>query len=160
MLHSFTSPNKNVTQWNSSAKFFWKSLPSLWHEFDSSTLIEDSKGSGMKSEKKSKFGSHYYIFLKSTGLVEHHSWSVFSIMKINIIFNVNTTGDGRKLADVGLDDDHCICIWDWKKEEKLASTRGHKDMIFVLEWNPFNSNYLVSVGEKHIKFWTQKGKTF
>lgn len=67
------------------------------------------------------------------------------------------TGDGKKLADVGLDDDHSICIWDWKKEEKLASTRGHKDMIFVIEWNPFNVNYLVSVGEKHIKFWTQKG---
>lgn len=57
---------------------------------------------------------------------------------------------------MGLDDDHSICIWDWKKEEKLASTRGHKDMIFVIEWNPFNINYLVSVGEKHIKFWTQK----
>ncbi|KAK3717333.1 hypothetical protein QZH41_011562 [Actinostola sp. cb2023] len=27
-------------------------------------------------------------------------------------------------------------------------------MIFVLEWNPFNPNHLVSVGEKHIKFWT------
>ena len=67
------------------------------------------------------------------------------------------TGDGKKLADVGLDDDHSICIWDWKKEEKLASTRGHKDTIFVIEWNPFNTNYLVSVGEKHIKFWTQKG---
>ena len=51
---------------------------------------------------------------------------------------------------MGLDDDHSICIWDWKKEEKLASTRGHKDMIFVIEWNPFNINYLVSVGEKHI----------
>ena len=32
-------------------------------------------------------------------------------------------GDGEKLADVGLDDDHCICIWNWKKEEKLATTR-------------------------------------
>jgi len=31
-------------------------------------------------------------------------------------------------------------------------------MIFVIEWNPFNPNYLVSVGEKHIKFWTQKDK--
>ena len=31
-------------------------------------------------------------------------------------------------------------------------------MIFVLEWNPFNPNYLVSVGEKHIKFWAQRGE--
>lgn len=75
---------------------------------------------------------------------------------MSVGFNLLDVGDGKKLADVGLDDDHSICIWDWKKEEKLASTRGHKDMIFVIEWNPFNINYLVSVGEKHIKFWTQK----
>jgi WD40 repeat protein len=67
-------------------------------------------------------------------------------------------GDGKKLADIGLDDDHCICIWDWKKAEKLATTRGHKDKIYVLEWNPFNNNYFVTVGEKHIKFWTHNGK--
>ena len=60
--------------------------------------------------------------------------------------------------DIGLDDDHSICIWDWQKQKKLASTRGHKDMIFVIEWNPFNNNYLVSVGEKHIKFWTHNGQ--
>ena len=90
--------------------------------------------------------SHLIIYIANDQLV------AFSGHVIIILF----TGDGKKLADVGLDDDHSICVWDWKKEEKLASTRGHKDMIFVLEWNPFNPNYLVSVGEKHIKFWTQK----
>ena len=32
-------------------------------------------------------------------------------------------GDGNMLADVGMDDDHCICVWDWRKQEKIASTR-------------------------------------
>jgi hypothetical protein len=32
-------------------------------------------------------------------------------------------GDGKKLASVGLDDNHLIVVWDWKKGEKLASTR-------------------------------------
>ncbi|CAB4035433.1 echinoderm microtubule-associated -like 6 [Paramuricea clavata] len=73
------------------------------------------------------------------------------------IICVDFSGDGKKLADIGLDDDHCICIWDWKKAEKLATTRGHKDKIYVLEWNPFNNNYFVTVGEKHIKFWTHNG---
>lgn len=54
---------------------------------------------------------------------------------------------------MGLDDDYSICIWDWKKEEKLVLIRGYKDMIFVIEWNFFNINYLVFVGEKYIKFW-------
>lgn len=95
---------------------------------------------------------------------ETHVWDATTMKTVAVlkgfhkrgIICVDFSGDGKKLADVGLDDDHSICIWDWKKEEKLASTRGHKGIIFVIEWNPFNPNYLVSVGEKHIKFWTQK----
>ena len=67
------------------------------------------------------------------------------------------TGDGKKLASVGLDDDHCIVVWNWYRGEKLASTRGHKDKIFVITWNPLVMDQLVTVGVKHIKFWTQTG---
>lgn len=35
--------------------------------------------------------------------------------------------------------------------------RGHKDKIFVIKWNPYDQNKLVTVGVKHIKFWTQAG---
>ena len=57
-------------------------------------------------------------------------------------------GDGKKLASVGLDDDHCIVVWDWKKGEKLASTRGHKDKIFLLMWNSNAADQMVTVGVK------------
>ncbi len=67
-------------------------------------------------------------------------------------------GDGRRLASVGLDDDHCVVVWDWKRGEKLATTRGHKDKIFLLCWNPHLPDQMVTVGIKHIKFWTQTGK--
>ncbi|XP_050404782.1 echinoderm microtubule-associated protein-like 6 [Patella vulgata] len=73
---------------------------------------------------------------------------------------VDFSADGKKLVSVGLDDNHTIVVWDWKKGEKLASTRGHKDKIFVVKWNPFDGSKLVSVGVKHIKFWTQTGGGF
>ncbi|XP_013391678.1 echinoderm microtubule-associated protein-like 6 [Lingula anatina] len=73
---------------------------------------------------------------------------------------VDFSGDGKKLASVGLDDNHTIVVWDWRKGEKLATTRGHKDKIFVIKWNPYDLNKLVSVGVKHIKFWTQAGGGF
>ncbi|XP_072031189.1 echinoderm microtubule-associated protein-like 6 isoform X3 [Amphiura filiformis] len=73
---------------------------------------------------------------------------------------VDFSGDGKKLASVGLDDNHCIVVWDWKRGEKLASTRGHKDKIFVIKWNPHNHDKLVTVGMKHIKFWNQAGGGF
>ena len=72
-------------------------------------------------------------------------------------FVILSVGDGKKLTSVGLDDDHCIVVWDWKKGEKLASTRGHKDNIFLLMWNPNAADQMVTVGVKHIKFWTQTG---
>ncbi|XP_051957235.1 echinoderm microtubule-associated protein-like 6 isoform X1 [Xyrauchen texanus] len=67
------------------------------------------------------------------------------------------TADGKSLVSVGIDEDHCIVIWDWKKGEKLAKSRGHKDKIFVVKGNPFRMDKLVTVGMKHIKFWLHTG---
>ena len=65
--------------------------------------------------------------------------------------------DGKFLASVGLDDNHCIVVWKWRRGEKLATTRGHKDKIFMLCWNPLAQDKLVTVGIKLIKFWVQTG---
>lgn len=40
------------------------------------------------------------------------------------------------------------------------NSRGHKDKIFVVKWNPQNPEQLVTAGMKHIKFWTQTGGGF
>eukprot|EP00795_Rhopilema_esculentum_P003114 gene3114-1413_t len=73
---------------------------------------------------------------------------------------VDFSADGKRLASVGLDDNHCVVVWDWRKGEKLATTRGHKDKIFEIRWDPINTDQLVTVGMKHIKFWTQTGGGF
>lgn len=44
--------------------------------------------------------------------------------------------DGKRLASVGLDNDHTIYMWDWRAGTPLASTRGHKDKIFEIRFNP------------------------
>ena len=61
---------------------------------------------------------------------------------------------------IGLDDNHSIVVWNWRKGEKLATTRGHKDKIFMASWNPLSSDQIVTVGVKHIKFWNQVGGGF
>ena len=79
---------------------------------------------------------------------------------LQLLLNIfpSFTGDGKKLASVGLDNDHSIVVWAWRKGEWLATTRGHKDKIFMLTWNPYSTDQLVTVGMKHIKFWTQAGR--
>ena len=49
-------------------------------------------------------------------------------------------GDGKRLATVGLDDQHSVVVWEWKKGEVLVNTRGHgvSDVIIV------TSSYLLS----------------
>ena len=66
--------------------------------------------------------------------------------------------DGKRVASIGLDDDHSIVVWDWKKGQMLSTARGHKDKLFQIKWSPFDENKLVTVGVKHIKFWAQVGK--
>ncbi|KAG7257658.1 hypothetical protein CRUP_015754, partial [Coryphaenoides rupestris] len=65
--------------------------------------------------------------------------------------------DGKTLVSVGIDEDHSIVVWDWKKGERLAKARGHKDKIFVVKSNPFRMDKLLTVGMKHIKFWQHSG---
>lgn len=97
-----------------------------------------------------------------------HIWDVDTMASVSVlkgnhergISTVDFSADGKKLASVGLDDSHMIVVWDWKKGQKLAATKGHKDKIFVIKWNPFDDNHLVSVGVKHIKFWSQTGGGF
>ncbi|MGH0154729.1 UNVERIFIED_CONTAM: hypothetical protein FKN15_028429 [Acipenser sinensis] len=65
--------------------------------------------------------------------------------------------DGKSLVSIGIDDNHTIVVWDWKKGEKLATARGHKDKLFVVKCNPHHVDKLVTVGMKHIKFWQHAG---
>ncbi|XP_039593751.1 echinoderm microtubule-associated protein-like 6 isoform X2 [Polypterus senegalus] len=67
------------------------------------------------------------------------------------------SADGKSLVSVGIDDNHSIVVWDWKKGEKLATARGHKDKLFVVKCNPHHADKLVTVGMKHIKFWQHVG---
>jgi len=67
------------------------------------------------------------------------------------------SADGKKLASIGLDDNHVIVIWDWRRGEKLATARAHKDKIFEVRWDSNNVDKLATVGVRHIKFWTQTG---
>ena len=64
--------------------------------------------------------------------------------------------DGTKLASVGLDQDHSIAIWDWRKAVRLATCPGHTDKIFEARFNPVD-DVLVTCGVSHVKFWSMQG---
>lgn len=46
------------------------------------------------------------------------------------IATVAFSKDGSKIASVGLDLDHSVAIWDWRRGARLATAPGHTEKIF------------------------------
>lgn len=65
---------------------------------------------------------------------------------------------GKLLLSVGLDPEHTVTIWRWQEGAKIASRAGHNQRIFVAEFRPDSDSQFVSVGVKHVKFWTLAGR--
>ncbi|KAM4730013.1 echinoderm microtubule-associated protein-like 6 isoform 3-T3 [Anableps anableps] len=94
-----------------------------------------------------------------------HVWDVQTLKCLSLLRGHHQRGvcaldfsvDGKSLVSVGVDDGHSIVVWDWKRGEKLATARGHKEKIFVVKCNPMLMDKLVTVGIKHIKFWQHAG---
>ncbi|KAA8578091.1 hypothetical protein FQN60_011515, partial [Etheostoma spectabile] len=94
-----------------------------------------------------------------------HVWDVQTLKCLSLLKGHHSKGvcaleftaDGKSLISVGIDEFHSIVIWDWKKGERLAKARGHKEKTFVVKSNPFRMDKLVTVGIKHIKFWQHSG---
>ncbi|XP_060790211.1 echinoderm microtubule-associated protein-like 5 isoform X1 [Neoarius graeffei] len=94
-----------------------------------------------------------------------HIWETEFLKPLSVLkgfhqFGVCTldfSADGKRLASVGLDDNHTIVLWDWRKGEKLSAFRGSKDKIFVVKINPYMPDKLITAGVKHLKFWHKAG---
>ncbi|NXV10481.1 EMAL6 protein, partial [Cettia cetti] len=70
---------------------------------------------------------------------------------------VNFSATGKLLVSVGVDPEHTITVWRWQEGAKVASRGGHLERIFVVEFRPDSDTQFVSVGVKHMKFWTLAG---
>ncbi|PWA28199.1 hypothetical protein CCH79_00020514 [Gambusia affinis] len=70
---------------------------------------------------------------------------------------VNFSATGKLLLSVGVEPEHTITVWRWQEGTKVTSKGGHAERIFVVEFRPDSDTQFVSVGIKHIKFWTLVG---
>ncbi|KAM6956797.1 echinoderm microtubule-associated protein-like 6 [Aplochiton taeniatus] len=94
-----------------------------------------------------------------------HVWDAMSKQTLSILRCAHTKGvgyvnfsaTGKLLLSVGVEPEHTITIWRWQEGAKVTSKGGHPDRIFVVEFRPDSDSQFVSVGIKHIKFWTLAG---
>uniref|UniRef100_A0A8D0QMF1 EMAP like 5 n=1 Tax=Sus scrofa TaxID=9823 RepID=A0A8D0QMF1_PIG len=96
-----------------------------------------------------------------------HIWDAMNKQTLSIlrcyhskgVCSVSFSATGKLLLSVGLDPEHTITIWRWQEGAKIASRAGHNQRIFVAEFRPDSDSQFVSVGVKHVKFWTLAGRT-
>ncbi|XP_057714633.1 echinoderm microtubule-associated protein-like 5 isoform X2 [Corythoichthys intestinalis] len=94
-----------------------------------------------------------------------HIWDTETLKPMSVlkgfhqfgVCSLDFSADGKRLASVGLDDNHTIVLWDWRKGEKLSVMCGSKDKIFVVKINPYLPDKLITAGVKHMKFWHKAG---
>ncbi|KAG7216266.1 hypothetical protein INR49_021803 [Caranx melampygus] len=54
------------------------------------------------------------------------------------------SADGKSLVSVRGNDGHSIVVWDWKRGQKLATARSHREKVFVVKCNPMLMDKLVT----------------
>uniref|UniRef100_A0A3Q2XTX5 EMAP like 6 n=1 Tax=Hippocampus comes TaxID=109280 RepID=A0A3Q2XTX5_HIPCM len=69
---------------------------------------------------------------------------------------------GKLLLSVGVEPEHVVSVWRWQEGEVGAkppptTCRGHPERIFAVEFRPDSDSQFVSVGVKHVRFWTLAG---
>ncbi|EGV91908.1 Echinoderm microtubule-associated protein-like 5 [Cricetulus griseus] len=95
-----------------------------------------------------------------------HIWDAVNKQTLSIlrcshskgVCSVSFSATGKLLLSVGLDPEHTITIWRWQEGARIASRAGHNQRIFVAEFRPDSDTQFVSVGIKHVKFWTLAGR--
>uniref|UniRef100_A0A4W4E451 HELP domain-containing protein n=1 Tax=Electrophorus electricus TaxID=8005 RepID=A0A4W4E451_ELEEL len=110
-----------------------------------------------------------YLNIIATGQIglapSIHVWDAMSKQTLSVlrcshakgVGYVNFSATGKLLLSVGVDPEYTITVWRWQEGAKVSSKAGHSDRIFVVEFRPDSDTQFVSVGIKHIKFWTLVG---
>ncbi|CAB1343775.1 unnamed protein product [Coregonus sp. 'balchen'] len=138
----------------------------LYCPFLPSTIIQPIKCPGQLHTVALYTGSDYGAFLCAPGTTPSiHVWDAMSKQTLSIlrcshakgVAYVNFSATGKLLLSVGVEPEHTITVWSWQEGAKVTSKGGHPDRIFVVEFRPDSDSQFVSVGIKHIKFWTLAG---
>nr|XP_019940288.1 PREDICTED: echinoderm microtubule-associated protein-like 5 [Paralichthys olivaceus] len=95
-----------------------------------------------------------------------HVWDAMTKQTLSVlrcfhsggVCSVSFSATGKLLLSVGLDPEHTVTIWKWQEGAKVASRIGHTQRIFVAEFRPDSDTHFVSVGIKHVRFWTLAGR--
>ena len=98
-----------------------------------------------------------------------HVWNAMDKQTLSILSDLhkNSQGicslgfssSGKLLVSVGLDTNHTIGVWRWQEGTLVASASAdaYPHRIFRCMFRPDSDSVFVTVGFKHVKFWSVAG---
>ncbi|CAF1210286.1 unnamed protein product [Rotaria sordida] len=96
-----------------------------------------------------------------------HIWNPQSIKTLSVLSGKHRRGvcslsfsaSGKLLLSVGVDAPYTIAVWRWEEGINVASTTASEQRIFRALFRSDSDTHFVSVGVKHLKFWSVAGNT-
>uniref|UniRef100_A0A3B3BG05 EMAP like 3 n=1 Tax=Oryzias melastigma TaxID=30732 RepID=A0A3B3BG05_ORYME len=72
----------------------------------------------------------------------------------------SSADSGGFLSVIDDSNEHMLSVWDCAKETKLAEIKSTNEAVFAVEFNPSDSNNIITCGKSHVYFWTLSGGQF
>ncbi|XP_048368488.1 echinoderm microtubule-associated protein-like 3 isoform X1 [Sphaerodactylus townsendi] len=71
----------------------------------------------------------------------------------------STADDGMYLCVVDESNEHMLSIWDCSRATKQAEIKSTNESVLTVEFNPQDSNNIITTGKSHVYFWTWSGNS-
>ncbi|CAF1543885.1 unnamed protein product, partial [Adineta ricciae] len=75
------------------------------------------------------------------------------------VCSLSFSTSGKFLLSVGVDTPYTIAVWRWEEGLNIACSVASEERIFRALFRPNSDTQFVSVGVKHLKFWSLAGNT-
>ncbi|TTI61481.1 Echinoderm microtubule-associated protein-like 3 [Bagarius yarrelli] len=72
----------------------------------------------------------------------------------------STADAGTYLCVIDDSNEHMLSVWDWNKNSKIVEIKSTNEAVFAVEFNPADTNNIITCGKSHVYFWTLSAGTF
>uniref|UniRef100_A0AAR2L2R0 HELP domain-containing protein n=1 Tax=Pygocentrus nattereri TaxID=42514 RepID=A0AAR2L2R0_PYGNA len=66
---------------------------------------------------------------------------------------------GAFLCVIDDSNEHMLSVWDWNKNTKVVEVKSTNEAVFAVEFNPADTNNIITCGKSHVYFWTLSAGT-
>ncbi|XP_046708803.1 echinoderm microtubule-associated protein-like 3 isoform X2 [Silurus meridionalis] len=71
----------------------------------------------------------------------------------------SSADSGTFLCVIDDSNEHMLSVWDWNKNSKIVELKSTNEAVFAVEFNPADTNNIITCGKSHVYFWSLNNGT-